>query len=104
MTLPIHNKRYLKICGVLLLLDWALGAAQAHHVVPLWTFSAANFPFGASTSGSSLTGLHPVSRWRSGAIRVVAVVLVLPNSSAQAWLYYFLLGVWLKRRADAVVT
>jgi hypothetical protein len=101
----MNIKRYLTICGVLLIVDWALGAAQANHIVPLWTFLAANFPFGAIYVWfeSHWTG----TQYRIGD-QVISelwpLVLFFPIVLAQAWVYYFLAGVWLRRRSNAAVT
>lgn len=98
-------KHYLKIFVVLLLLDWALGAAQASHLVPLWIFLAANFPFGAIyvwfelhwTGTQYLLGDQAVSEsW--------PLLSFFPIVLVQAWLYYLLFGFWPKRcsaRANA---
>ncbi len=98
----MNIKGYLRICGVLLILDWALGAAQANHLVPLWTFLAANFPLGAIYVWfeSHWTG----TQYRIGDQAVSELwplVLFFPIVMLQAWVYYLLLCFWLKRRAHA---
>ena len=96
----MNIKRYLKICGALLIVDWALGAAQAAHVVPPWTFLAANFPFG---------GVYVwfESHWTGNQYRLGDQVLseawplflFFLIVLAQAWVYYLLFSLWLRRRA-----
>ena len=100
----MNIKGYFKIFGVLLIVDWALGAAQANHVIPLWTFLAANFPFGAIyvwfeshwTGAQYRIGDQPVSEaW--------PLFLFFPIVVAQAFVYYFLLSFLLKRCSNAEV-
>jgi hypothetical protein len=89
------TKRYLKIAAILLLEDWALGAAQAGGLMPLWTFLAANFPFGAIYVWfeSHWTG----TQYRIGNQAVSELWPLLcffPIVLAQAWLYCLLFGLW----------
>ena len=97
-------KLYLKIAAILLLIDWALGAAQANGIIPLWTFLAANFPFGAFyvwfeshwTGTQYRIGDHAVSELWS----FVGFFLIV---FAQAWLYYLLFDFWRSKRTHANV-
>jgi hypothetical protein len=93
-------KRYLKIAATLLVVDWFLGVAQASGMVPLWTFLAVNFPFGAIyvwfeshwTGTQYLVGGQPIPElWPFWCF--------FPIVLAQAWVYYLVFDLWQKKRA-----
>ena len=89
-------RRYLLIAPLMLATDWLLGALQAAHVIPLWSFLVPNFPFGlpfvwleshwAGTSYALGQGHSLSDTWSFLALFFAAF--------AQAWLYSLLLGFW----------
>lgn len=84
----------------MLAVDWILGAAQAAHVIPLWTFLAANIPFGLPyvwleshwTGTAYDVGGYTVSDTMSLAVFFFTVI-------AQGWLYAVCFQHWQKMRS-----
>ena len=95
----MNVKTYCLIALAMLALDWALGAAHARGMAPLWRFAALNFPFGLpfvwleshwvgvrySVAGRTVNEL-----WSFG-LFFFAVL-------GQAGMYYFLFRWWRARR------
>ena len=95
-------KKYAPFVAVMLVVDWVLGALQAAHVIPLWSFLVFNFPFGlpfvwleshwAATHYSLSEGQSISETW--------SFVALFFSVFAQAWLYSFLFGYWRNRRRE----
>ena len=93
-------KRYILLALAMLAVDWTLGALQAAHVIPLGSFLVFNFPFGLPFVW--LESHWAATRYTLGegqSINEVWSFLALFFSVfAQAGLYSFLLGCWLRNR------
>ncbi len=94
-------KRYAFIALAMLVIDWALGALHAVGLVPLWPFLVLNFPFGLPSvwleshwAGThySVAGQNVNELWSFAAFFF--------SVFAQAGLYSWLLGLWLRRRRE----
>jgi hypothetical protein len=98
----MNIKRYLLIASAMLVVDWVLGALQAAHIIPLWSFLVFNFPFGlpfvwleshwAGTRYSLGEGQSISETW--------SFVALFFSVFAQAWLYAFPFGHWGNKRHD----
>lgn len=91
---------YLIILGILLVADYALAVLHTYRLVPLGTFLAANFPFGA-------VYVWFESHWTGNQYRIGNQVIseawpfwtFFPIVFAQAWAYYWLFSFWLRMRS-----
>jgi hypothetical protein len=98
-------KRYAVFVPVMLAVDWVLGALQAAHLIPLWSFLVFNFPFGlpfvwlesdwAATHYSSGEGQSISETW--------SFVALFSSVFGQAWLYSVLFGWWRIKKHAATV-
>src|SRR3974377_1138670 len=96
----MKTKRYLIILGILLVADYTLAVLHTYRLVPLWTFLAANFPFGA-------VYVWFEAHWTGNQYRIGGQVIseawpfwtFFPIVLAQAWVYYWLFSLRLRRRS-----
>ena len=96
-------KRYVLFVAVMLVVDWVLGALQAAHVIPLWSFLVFNFPFGLPFVWleSHWAGTHYSLGAGQSISETWSFVALFFSAFAQAWLYSFLFGHWRNRRREA---
>ena len=97
----MDTRRYLTFVWILLVVDWVLGACQAHGLIPLWTFLVVNFAFGGVyvwfeshwTGTQYAVGNQAISElW--------PLLTCFPIVFLQAWLYYLVYGQWHRRHAN----
>ena len=95
-------RRYLIIFAILLVADYALAVLHTYRLVPLWTFLAANFPFG-------VIYVWFEAHWTGTQYRIGDKVIselwpfwtFFPIVFAQAWVYYLAVGLWFNKRSNA---
>ena len=96
----MNIKRYIPIALAMLVVDWTLGGLQAAHVIPLGSFLMFNLPFGLPFVWleSHWAGTRYTLGEGQSINEVWSFIALFFSVFAQAGLYSYLLGRWLRNR------